>query len=96
MSDPIARFVAVLSLILLEPRSPSWPEPPQTSVEQLLATANDLAWQQAEAVGDGDEYRAESKRGRGSVIVYADMMLGRASARTRALPLRIDVPTTMI
>jgi hypothetical protein len=32
-------------------------------VEQLVAAAGDLPWEQAEAVGEGEEYRAESKRG---------------------------------
>ena len=34
-----------------------------SDVEQLLAAASDLPWEQAEAVGEGEEYRAESKRG---------------------------------
>ncbi len=32
-------------------------------VEQLVAVAGDLNWEQADAVGEGKEYRAESKRG---------------------------------
>ena len=32
-------------------------------VEQLVAAAGDLPWEQADAVGEGEEYRAESKRG---------------------------------
>ena len=32
-------------------------------VEQLVAAACDLGWEQSEAVGEGEEYRAESKRG---------------------------------
>ena len=32
-------------------------------VQQLLAAAGDLPWQEAQAVGEGQEYRAESKRG---------------------------------
>ena len=32
-------------------------------VEQLVATAGDLPWEQSEAVGEGEEYRAESNRG---------------------------------
>jgi hypothetical protein len=32
-------------------------------VEQLIATAQDLTWEQSEAVGEGEEYRAESQRG---------------------------------
>ncbi len=32
-------------------------------VGQLVAVAGDLNWEQADAVGEGKEYRAESKRG---------------------------------
>ena len=32
-------------------------------VEQLLARTGDLPWEQAEAVGEGEEYRAESAEG---------------------------------
>lgn len=32
-------------------------------VEQLLTSAGELSWEQAEAVGEGEEYRAESKAG---------------------------------
>ena len=32
-------------------------------VEQLIAAAGDLPWEQAEAVGEGEEFRAESRRG---------------------------------
>ncbi len=32
-------------------------------VEQLVATAGDLPWEQSAAVGEGEEYRAESNRG---------------------------------
>jgi hypothetical protein len=32
-------------------------------VEQLVSVVGELPWQQAEAVGEGQEYRAESKRG---------------------------------
>ena len=32
-------------------------------VEQLVAAVDDLPWEQSEAVGEGDEFRAESKRG---------------------------------
>lgn len=32
-------------------------------VEQLIAAAGDLPWEKADAVGEGEEYRAESKRG---------------------------------
>jgi hypothetical protein len=32
-------------------------------VEQLVAAAGDFPWEQSAAVGEGEEYRAESKRG---------------------------------
>ena len=32
-------------------------------VERLVATADDLPWEQSEAVGEGEEYRAESRQG---------------------------------
>jgi hypothetical protein len=32
-------------------------------VEQLVAAAGDMPWEQSEPVGEGEEYRAESKRG---------------------------------
>jgi hypothetical protein len=32
-------------------------------IEQLLDAAGSLVWEQAQAVGEGEEYRAESKRG---------------------------------
>ncbi len=34
-----------------------------SDVEQLVSAAGDLPWEQGEAVGEGEEYRAESKRG---------------------------------
>lgn len=34
-----------------------------TDVQQLVRTADDLEWEQSEAVGEGDEYRAESEEG---------------------------------
>jgi hypothetical protein len=40
-------------------------------VEQLLAAAGDLPWEQAETVGEGEEYRAESKQGdHASALVF--------------------------
>jgi hypothetical protein len=45
-------------------------------VEQLLATASDLPWEQSEAVGEGDEYRAESKRGdHASALAFEDTVV---------------------
>ena len=34
-----------------------------SDVEQLVAAAGDMPWEQSEAVGEGEEFRAESKRG---------------------------------
>ena len=34
-----------------------------SDVERLLAIASELPWQQTDAVGEGEEYRAESKQG---------------------------------
>ena len=34
-----------------------------SDVEQLIESAGDLPWEQADAVGEGDEYRAENIRG---------------------------------
>jgi hypothetical protein len=34
-----------------------------SDVEQLLRTTSDLRWEEAKAVGDGEEYRAESEKG---------------------------------
>jgi len=40
-------------------------------VERFVADANDLHWEQSEAVGEGEEYRAESKRGdHASALVF--------------------------
>ena len=34
-----------------------------TDVQQLVRTADDLEWEHSEAVGEGNEYRAESDQG---------------------------------
>ena len=40
-------------------------------VEQLLAAAGDLPWEQSEAIGEGVEYRGESKQGdHASALTY--------------------------
>src|SRR5262249_53664689 len=40
-------------------------------VEQFLATADALPWERADAVGEGEEYRAESKQGdHASALVF--------------------------
>lgn len=45
-------------------------------VEQLVTTAGNLPWEPAEAVGEGDEYRAESKRGdHASVLTLAETVV---------------------
>ena len=42
-----------------------------TEVEQLLRTTNDFRWEQAKAVGDGEEYRADSDAGaHASALVF--------------------------
>lgn len=47
-----------------------------TDVEQLVAAAGDLPWEQAEAVGEGEEYRAESKRGdHASALAFEDTVV---------------------
>jgi hypothetical protein len=45
-------------------------------VEQLVAAAGDLLWEQSEAVGEGEEYRAESKRGdHASALAFDDTVV---------------------
>ncbi len=45
-------------------------------VEQLLGTAGDLPWEPAQAVGEGEEYRAESKRGdHASALVFEETVV---------------------
>ncbi len=45
-------------------------------VEQLLAAAGDLSWEQSKAVGEGVEYRAESKRGdHASALAFEDTLV---------------------
>ncbi len=45
-------------------------------VEQLVAAVGDLPWEQAEPVGEGDEYRAESKRGdHASALAFEDTVV---------------------
>lgn len=52
-------------------------------VEQLIAAADDLPWQQSKAVGEGEEYRAESDRGDhasalsfGQTVVHGSVLAG--------------------
>ena len=48
----------------------------ETPIQQLLATAGDLPWEQADAVGEGEEYRAESKWGdHASALTFADTVV---------------------
>lgn len=50
--------------------------PSVAEVDQLLRTANDLPWEQAEAVGEGEDYRAESKRGdHASALAFEDIVV---------------------
>lgn len=45
-------------------------------VEQLVAAVTDLPWDQAEAVGEGEEYRAESQRGdHASTLAFHDTVV---------------------
>ena len=45
-------------------------------VVQLVASATDLPWEQAEPVGEGEEYRAESKRGDlASALAFENVVL---------------------
>lgn len=47
-----------------------------SDVEQLVAAAGDLTWEQSEAVGEGEEYRAVSKRGdHASVLALEDTVV---------------------
>jgi hypothetical protein len=44
----------------------------ETPVQQLVAAADDLPWDHADAVGEGEEYRADSKRGdHASALTFA-------------------------
>ena len=50
--------------------------PSIADVEQLLGAAGDLPWEQAEAVGEGNEYRAESKQGdHASVLAFEETVV---------------------
>ena len=50
--------------------------PSVAEVEQLLGTAGDLPWEQAEAVGEGEDYRAEAKRGdHASALAFEDTVV---------------------
>ena len=47
-----------------------------TDVEQLVVAASDLPWEHSEAVGEGEEYRAESKRGdHASALAFHDTVV---------------------
>ena len=51
-------------------------QPSVADVQQLLGVAGDLPWEQAEAVGEGEEYRAESKRGdHASALTFTDTVV---------------------
>jgi uncharacterized membrane protein len=48
----------------------------ESDVEQFLASTSDLRWEQSEAVGEGEEYRAESKRGdHASALIFQDTVV---------------------
>jgi hypothetical protein len=50
--------------------------PSVADVEQLLGTANDLPWEQTKAVGEGEDYRAESKQGdHASALAFEDTVV---------------------
>jgi hypothetical protein len=47
-----------------------------SDVERLLGTVGDLPWQQAVAVGEGEEYRAESPQGdHASALVFEGSLI---------------------
>lgn len=47
-----------------------------TDVEQLVAAVSDLPWEQSEAVAEGEEYRAVSKRGdHGSALAFEQVVV---------------------
>jgi hypothetical protein len=46
------------------------------NVESLLAKASDMAWEQAQGVGEGEEYRAESPQGdHASALVFEESVV---------------------
>jgi hypothetical protein len=50
--------------------------PSVADVEQLLGIANDLPWEQTKSVGEGEDYRAESKQGdHVSALAFADTVV---------------------
>jgi len=44
-------------------------------VEQLIARASDTKWEQVEAVGECEEYRAEIGDDHGTALVYEDTLV---------------------
>ena len=52
-------------------------------VEELLGTAGRLSWERAEAVGEGDEYRAESTHGEAGSALALEGTLVHGSVITR-------------
>jgi hypothetical protein len=57
-----------------------------SEVQQFLATASDLPWEQAQAVGEGEEYRAESQQGdHASALAFEDTVV-HGSVVTAATP----------
>ena len=48
----------------------------ETPSQWLLGATGDLLWKQADAVGEGEEYRAKSKRGdHASALTFADAVV---------------------
>jgi hypothetical protein len=48
-------------------------------VEQLVAATGDLPWEQSKAVGEGEEYRAESKQGdHASALAFENVVVHRS------------------
>jgi hypothetical protein len=57
-----------------------------SDVEHLLRAASDLPWEQAQAVGEGEEYRAESPKGdHASALAFEDTVV-HGSVLTAATP----------
>ena len=53
-----------------------WGELPEPlDVEQLIARASDAKWEQVEAVGECEEYRAEIGDDHGTALVYEDTLV---------------------
>lgn len=70
--DRLLSGVIFEALLAAETNQP----PSAADVEQFVATAEQLPWEQVEAVGDGSEYRGESKRGdHASALTFGDAVV---------------------